>query len=74
MGKHFTKLVKFASNFRKFVEFATNFMKFIEFANNFTKFVGLAKNFYKVRRNCETFSSWESPITFAKSVRSTKTL
>ena len=72
MEKHFTKLVKFASNFRKFVEFATT--KFIEFANNFTKFVGLVKNFYKVRGNCETLSSWESPITFAKSARSTKTL
>ena len=74
MGKHFTKLVKFEKNFTKFVEFANNFMKFIEIANNFTKFVGLTKNFYKVCRNSETLSSWDSPITFAKSIRSAKTL
>ena len=58
----------------KFIGFANNIMKLIKFAYNFTKFVGLAKNFYKVCRNCETLSSWDSPITFAKSVRPAKTL
>ena len=73
MEKHSTKLVKFANNFTKFPEFANNFMKFIEFANNFTKFVGLVKNFYEVCRRCEQFL-WDSPITFAKSKKCSKTL
>ena len=69
VGKHFTKFVKFANNLTNFVEFTNSFTKFVEFDNNFTKFVGLADKIYEVRR-----SSWNSPITFRKSVRSKKTL
>ena len=72
--KHFMKLVKFANNFTKFVEFANNFMKFVEFDNDFTKFVRPAKNLGSQKLRTTLQSSWDSPITLAKSLRPAKTL
>ena len=48
-------------------------MKFVEFTINFTKLAEVRKNFAKFANSQTTLqSSWDSPITFGKSIRPPK--